>query len=171
MRTNDVSRDQSMAENIKWILDHNPGAKIVLWAHNGHVAASDIIGYKPMGASLRGMFPKEMVVFGFAFNQGSFQAVEQGKGLHDFTVSPAPSGSLDATLAATGISLFAIDLRKVPRNSAVETWLSQPQKSRNIGAMFSNDMGRFLVGVPALKSFDALLFVERTTAARKNAPN
>jgi hypothetical protein len=37
--------------------------------------------------------------------------------------------------------------------------------------MYSNDMdNQFLVDVPASKSFDALLFVERTTAARKNAP-
>jgi erythromycin esterase len=172
MRTNEVSRDRSMADNVKWILDHNPGAKVVLWAHNGHVAASDIVGYKPMGASLREMFPGQMVVFGFAFNQGSFQAVERGKGLRDFTIAPAPGGSLDAILAATGIPLFAIDLRKVPKNTAVETWLSQPHKSRNIGSMYSNDMdNQFLVDVPASRSFDALLFVERTTAARKNAPN
>ena len=171
MRTNEVSRDRSMADNIKWILDHNPGARIVLWAHNGHVATSDIVGYKPMGASLREMFAEKMVVFGFAFNQGSFQAIERDKGLHDFTVSPAPVGSLDATLSSTGISLFAIDLRQVPKNSSVETWLSQPHKSRNIGSMYSNDMdNQFLVDVPASKSFDALLFVERTTAARKNAP-
>ena len=172
MRTNAVSRDQSMADNVKWILDHNPGAKIVLWAHNGHVAASDIVGYKPMGASLREMFPGQMVVFGFAFNQGSFQAIERDKGLRDFTIPPAPDGSLDATLAATGIPLFAIDLREAPKNSAVATWLSQPHKSRNIGAMYSNDMdNQFLVDVPASASFDALLFVEKTTAARKNAPN
>ena len=172
MRTNEVSRDQSMADNVKWILDQNPDAKIVLWAHNGHVAASNIVGYKPMGASLREMFPGQMVVFGFAFNQGSFQAVERGKVLRDFTVSPAPAGSLDATLAATGIPVFAVDLRSAPKNSAVETWLSQPHKSRNIGAMFADDMdNQFLVALPASKSFDALLFVERTTAARKNAPN
>jgi hypothetical protein len=38
MRLNLVSRDRSMALNVKWILDQNPNAKIVLWAHNGHVA-------------------------------------------------------------------------------------------------------------------------------------
>lgn len=170
-RTTEISRDQSMADNVKWILDHNPGAKIVLWAHNGHVATSGF-GYKPMGASLREMFPKEMVVFGFAFNQGSFQAVERDKGLHDFTVPPAPAGSLDSTLAATEIPLFAIDLRKIPRTSAVETWFNQPHKSRNIGALFADDMDKqFLVDITAPRSFDALLFVERTTAARKNGNN
>jgi erythromycin esterase len=104
-----------MAQNIKWILDQNPKAKIVLWAHNGHVAKNFGWGYKTMGSSLREMFGEQMVVFGFAFNQGSFQAIERGKGLHDFTVAPAPAGSLDATLAATGIPLLAIDLRRFPK--------------------------------------------------------
>ena len=103
MRANEVSRDRSMAENIKWILDNNPSAKIVLWAHNGHVSTAGSSGYEPMGISLRKMFGAEMVVFGFAFNQGSFQAVELGKGLHDFSVGAAPPGSLDATFAATRI--------------------------------------------------------------------
>jgi erythromycin esterase-like protein len=171
MRANEVSRDQSMAENVKWIADHNPDAKIVLWAHNGHVSTADSPGYKPMGASLREMFGDKMVVFGFAFNQGSFQAAERNKGLHDFTVSSAPAGSLDATLARTGIPLFALDLRKAPKNSAVATWLSQPHKSRSIGALFSNDMeNQFLTDLTPTRSFDVLLFVEKTTAARKNGP-
>ena len=30
-------RDAAMADNVEWILQQNPDAKIVLWAHNGHV--------------------------------------------------------------------------------------------------------------------------------------
>ena len=171
MRANEVSRDQSMAENVKWILDQNPDAKIVLWAHNGHVSTADLVGYKPMGASLREMFGDKMVVFGFAFNEGSFQAIEPGKNLHDFTVAPAPDNSFDATLGATRIPLFALDLRKVPANSSVGTWLSQPHKTRSIGAIFTYDTERqYMFDLTAPKSFDALLFVEKTTAARKNGP-
>lgn len=170
MRGNMVTRDQSMADNIKWILDNNPKAKIVLWAHNGHVSASGLAAFEPMGVSLRKMFGDKMVVFGFAFNQGSFQAVERGKGLHDFTVAPAPAGSLDATLAATGIPLFALDLRSVPKSGPVATWLSEPHKTRSIGAVYSEDAAaQFFWETNILKSFDVLLFVEKTTAARKNA--
>jgi len=172
MNANEVPRDISMAQNIKWILDHNPNAKIVLWAHNGHVAKNIAWGYRTMGSVLHEMFGEQMVVFGFAFNEGSFQAVERGKGLHDFTISPAPTGSLDATLAATGIPLLAIDLRKVPKGSPAETWFSQSHKSRNIGAMYATEMdNQFLIDMKAPDSFDVLLFVEKTTAARKNPAN
>jgi erythromycin esterase-like protein len=169
LRTNEVSRDRSMADNIKWILENNPDAKIVLWAHNGHVATAGPAGYEPMGVSLRKMFGDKMVVFGFAFNQGSFQAVEVGKGLHDFTVPAAPAGSLDATFAATGIPLFALDLRQAPKGGPVTTWLSEPHQSRSIGAVYSvESASKYLFDLNAPQSFDVMLFVEKTTAARKN---
>jgi len=93
MRGNEIPRDRSMADNVKWILDHNPDAKIVLWAHNGHVSTADIVGYKPMGTELREMFGEKMIVFGFAFNQGSFQAVERDKGLQILRFLPGPQAA------------------------------------------------------------------------------
>ncbi|MGH8248661.1 MAG: erythromycin esterase family protein, partial [Gammaproteobacteria bacterium] len=125
--------------------------------------------YEPMGASLRKMFGDQMVVFGFAFNQGSFQAIRQGKGLQTFTVPPAPPASLDATLAATGIPLFALDLRKAPKSGPVAAWLIESHKTRSIGAVYAEDTPHgYMSDLKALDNFDALLFIEKTTAARKN---
>jgi erythromycin esterase len=162
-RAGQVSRDRSMADNVKWILDQNPGAKIVLWAHNGHVAAEGF-SYETMGAALRRIYGNEMVVFGLAFNQGSFQAIRQGGGgLTNFTVPPAPPGSLDATLAAARVPLFALDLRAAPE------WLRQPRGSRQIGAIYPEGQPYAFIGdIVAPKAYDAVLFVEATTVARKN---
>ena len=171
MRANEVSRDQSMAENIKWILDQNPNAKIVLWAHNGHVATASTGGFDPMGASLRKMFGNQMVVFGFAFNQGSFQAVEMPfpskTGLRTFNVGPAPEGSLDAMLASAGLQIAAIDLRALPKEGAVAKWFSEPRATKSIGAGYGEQFAaNFLAKQVTPKIYDALLFVEKTTAAR-----
>ena len=163
MRTNEVSRDRSMADNTKWILDQNPTAKIVLWAHNGHVATSGF-SYETMGAALRRMYGSQMVVFGLGFNQGSFQAIAQNNGgLKNFTVPPAQAGTLDATLAAAQIPLFALDLRQAP------DWFRAAHGMRQIGAVYPEGQPYAFVGplVPS-ESFDALLFVESTTVARKN---
>jgi len=166
---NEVSRDESMAANVKWILDQSPGAKIVLWAHNGHVARANQGGYQPMGAFLKKMYGDQMVVFGFGFNQGSFQAIQEGKGLRDFTVPPAPPGSLDATFGAAGIPILAFDVRQAPSGSALATWLGQPHQTRSIGAVFSEESAaNYLMNLAVSESFDVLLFVEKTTAARKN---
>jgi erythromycin esterase-like protein/beta-lactamase regulating signal transducer with metallopeptidase domain len=168
MKANEITRDRAMADNVKWILDHSPKAKIVLWAHNGHVGSAPG-QYRAMGAELRGFYGDQMVVFGFAFNQGSFRAVEQGKSLRDFTVGPAPAGGFDATLTAAGIPVFALDLRRSPAESAAGAWLQAPHKVRSIGAVYSEDQpANYFTDLIPQKTYDAILFVERTTAALPN---
>jgi erythromycin esterase-like protein len=161
-----VSRERSMAENIKWIADHNPGAKMVLWAHNGHVATGAGFGDEAMGVNLRSMFGKSMVVIGTAFNEGSFQAMPmpgQPGGLKNFTVPPALADSLDATFSATKLPLFAIDLREAP------AWFKDPHRSREIGCCYPENQPYALLGpIRAANAFDAMVFIEKVTAAHKN---
>ncbi|HEY3703513.1 MAG TPA: erythromycin esterase family protein [Terracidiphilus sp.] len=169
MKSGKQTRDESMAENIDWIAKHNPGAKIVLWAHNGHVSNTGFSGTLSMGNYLRKKYGKQLVNFGFAFNQGSFRAWEPGKSLHEFTVPPAPEGTLDHALSEAGIPLFALDLRALPENSAAAKWFAEPHKSRSIGAAFSDSLEPNLWSPgPAKADFDVLLFVEKTAAARGN---
>jgi erythromycin esterase-like protein len=168
--SNQTPRDVSMAANVKWIADHSPKAKIVLWAHNGHVSTRSMAGFKPMGSELRRMFGNQMYAFGFAFYAGDFQAMTQGKGgLKNFTVPPAPPGSLDAALASTKLPLFALDLRQAPKSGPVADWLAKEHKTRSIGAVYPEDSPfAFMADLKALETFDGILFVEKTTAARKN---
>jgi erythromycin esterase-like protein len=167
MRANQVTRDASMAANVKWILDQSPGARIVLWAHNGHVGTG---GQGSMGDALRKMYGDQMVTFGFSFNEGSFQAIPQnGGGLRDFTVSPAPVGSLDATLAASGIPLFALDLRAAPKTGTVADWWNTAHATRSIGAVYAEGSPtNYMASWVAPSVFNVMLFVDKTTAARKN---
>jgi len=163
MNSGEITRDHAMAENVKWILDQSPGAKIVLWAHNGHVA----MGGNMMGSELHRLYGIQMVVFGFAFDQGTFQAIEQGSGLRNFRVTPAPAGSLDATLAASGIPIFALDLKHVPANSSAAAWLKESHRTRSIGAVYS-EASNYFDDLSPQANFDAILFVSHTTAALPN---
>jgi len=163
------ARDRSMAENVKWILENEaPGSKIMLWAHNGHVSTLPIGAGESMGMALRGSYGKEMVVCGFSFDHGSFQAIQSGKGLREFTVAPAIPGSLDSALAATGIPVFAIDLRGAPATGAVAEWLNVPHLMRSIGAVYSESPPDAFFASVNLHSFDVIFFVNRTTAAHEN---
>jgi Erythromycin esterase len=166
-RGNQVPRDTSMAANVKWILDQSPEAKIVLWAHNGHVTTGNNWS---MGSALRKMYDDRMVVFGFSFYEGSFQAMSQsGAGLKIFTVPPAPVGSLDAALAASGHPLFALDLRQAAGPAG--EWLRAAHKTRSIGAVYPEDSPyAFMSDQIVTEGYDALLFVAKATAARKNPP-
>ena len=162
-------RDSCMAQNIRWILDfEGPGSNMVVWAHNGHVATSSAGGIDAMGKHLRRMFGSDLVVFGFAFNQGRFQAIDMAKGgLHPFTVGGAPGGSLDSTLAAAGLSIAAIDLRSLPKEGLVAGYFGRPLLTRTIGAVYDDQFGANYLALQEFpKLYDAILFIEATTSAR-----
>jgi erythromycin esterase-like protein len=62
-------RDAFMAENALWLLDQaGPGARIALWAHNGHVQRAPD-NFASMGAVLDRALGTEMLVVGFAFGR------------------------------------------------------------------------------------------------------
>jgi erythromycin esterase-like protein len=169
LKTGSKTRDESMADNVKWIADQNPGAKLVIWAHNGHISNIGYPGTASMGSYLRKIFGSQLVNFGFAFNQGSFQAVDQGNKPRNFTVGPAPHDSLDCSFAAVGLPIFAVDLRQLPKEGPVAQWFSRPRTSRSIGAVYNDSIAPSLWSTtPAEAAFDAMLFVEKTTAAHPN---
>jgi erythromycin esterase len=165
-------RDASMAANMQWILDQSKGAKAVLSAHNFHVMTGPLSPNQSgpsdsMGSVLRKTFGKGLVTCGFLFNKGSFRARSQNGELKDFSVEPLPEASLDATLAASGLKLFALDLRTAPNEGPVADWLNGKHSTRNIMAGFSQDAPGYTIfeQVPRQR-YDCLFFVDRTTAAR-----
>jgi len=160
-------RDRDMAANVKWILDHEPpGTKIMLWAHNGHVSTAPWA----MGSLLRRLYRQEMVVCGFSFSEGSFRARGVPKRHHFryFSVGPPPANTVDSALAATGLGLFAIDLRGAPETGVVREWLHALHPMRMVGSVY-NELapGAYF---PAIRpdGFDVIFFVNVTSPAREN---
>ncbi|WP_317987998.1 FAD-dependent oxidoreductase [Hyalangium gracile] len=125
-----LGRERIMAENAQWLLEQEgPSAKMVLWGHNAHVSLANALPNTPLGRRLRAELGDSLYVFGFAFNQGSFQAMhspqpgQQSQGLIVHTVPPARQGTLDAALASVGLPLFALDLRGVSRDTPLGAFL------------------------------------------------
>ena len=167
-------RDRAMAENIRWILEQEgPDSKMVVWAHNAHVSMAEPgAAANGMGSYLRAALGRDMVVFGFSFDRGSFQAIDAGRaagGLRSFEVGPAPEGCLDQTLDLAGLKTAAIDLRRIPDKGPVAEWFSRRHKTRSIGAAFSDSLaGQYYASIVAPRHFDGILFVDATTTARRN---
>ncbi len=167
-----------MANAVRALLDiEGPSGKMALWAENGHVAreAGWFAGnvYRPMGNHLAQALGDAMVVFGFAAGGGSFQAmdlpVETGRGVIDFTVPTAPPGTLDGALASLGLPLLALDMRRAPREGTLADWLGARLPTRDTGCCFADAMASQMEGhFTPRGAYDALLFVQRSTAARPN---
>ena len=153
-------RDQCMAENVTWILDHVPkGSKIVLWAHNGHIARAP---QGSMGSHLSKRYGAEMVVVGFAAHEGRYTAVRMKGGLADSNeLMPSQPGSLEAHLHQTGRPRLILDLRKASRDAPESSWLRRPHDFRSIGALAMAGQFRPMV-VP--DAFDVLVYFDQTRA-------
>lgn len=164
-------RDQFMATNVAWRLSQDPDAKMVLWAHNGHIAyrPGAKYGADPMGWYLRRSMGQAYRNFGFAFRDGAFRAWDLGperKGGMTFTVTPQAKGTLDAALGAADLPILALDLRRLPEQGPVRAWFESPQGTWDVGDGFSPAFAdRFLQKEPITDYYDALLFVSRTSAA------
>lgn len=159
-------RDRFMANNVAALLEAaGPDARVIVWAHNAHVARGPWTGRPRMGSRLAQRFGSKMVVFGFAFNQGSLQAWDRGgNAVVEHTVGPAPENSVSATLATVGIPLFLLDLRNGPATGPIGAWLSSPHPERTIGSGINS--GDTPAEIVPRDVYDAVVFVDRTTRAR-----
>ncbi len=163
------ARDRAMAENIGWIAEHEgPQSKVVVWAHDFHVSYGSA-AWQSMGQFLRTRFGKSYLNVGFSFDHGGFRSGDrqERERVHPFTVAALPPGSFDATLNATGLPRFLLDLR-APPSGVVQDWLSAQHGKREITESY-NPKGPLaatgLQGVPG-REFDLIAFVAETTAAR-----
>jgi erythromycin esterase len=108
-------RDKYMAENTAWLLDYFENEKIVLWAHNGHIANIEYGVTGSMGNYLSYQLRDQYAILGFLFSQGTFTAVgmegETYTGLETQTLDTIPKeNSLNALMSYTLEPAFFIDL-------------------------------------------------------------
>jgi erythromycin esterase len=178
--TGGALRDRYMAQNIRWLLSTAyPGARMVVWAHNGHVSTNVWGGAVPaMGSHLRHWFGDAYYAFGFDFEEGGFQArhldpqlPDENYGvLREFVVGPAREGSMAYYLSAWAGGDHALDLRSVPSRGPVHDFFASPLPMANIGAGFSEAYlaQPWRSPISALDHYDGILFIRETSRARPN---
>ncbi len=165
-------RDRAMADNVGWILAHQPpGTRMVVWGHNAHVGyGPNRGGYTPMGEFLREKLGSDYRSVGFLFDQGAFQSMRPGgqglMGLHELSVGPSPVDTLAAAFHRTGLRLALLDLHSCPTSGPVGAWLAAPHAVREAGAFFFGEEQMWTIPAVITDRFDALLYVDRTTRAR-----
>ena len=171
-------RDIYTADNVKRFLTHAPQARMVVWAHNGHVATGPIVPSVPsLGSYLRNAYGNEYYAVGAAFDQGSFQARNLDPddarygAVQEFTVGPAVRGMAEWYLGRAGLQNFFVDLRSVRQAAAVAAWLRSPVEMRHtLGAGYSSKWPRsvYTRRIVLKDYYDGLVFVSRTSRAQPN---
>ena len=160
MGGNVAFRDAAMAENVEWLLEQYPGEKMVIWAHNGHVAESD--GW--MGGQLDDALGDDYFSVAFSFYEGEYRAVNTETGTVAVnTAEPALDGSVDGVFNSVGPERLFLDLREVAGTPA-ETWLAEERLFRSIGALAVPASASF-APTNLSEDFDAVIFIRESTAS------
>ncbi len=178
-------RDKAMADNVMWILHRGgPQAKLIVWAHNAHVSfGSDDGGgpktgmFKLMGAHLKERLGDALIVFGIAFDHGSFNAIDRSTlnkeaTLRQYSVGRSPKGTLPSALSRAGIPNFILDLRTLPHSGPAWEWWRTPHWYRRVSSVYTDKGNSWRFGWERndiTKEFDALVFFASTTAAHPTA--
>jgi len=163
-------RDRYMAENVTWLLEQSgPDSKIVLWAHNAHVSTA-AYNYDPMGKFLREKYQEQMVIFGFSFFQGSFNAVSYSfrtrqygyKIVHQASIPT--EDSYEYRLRLADMPFLFLDLRGIDFYSEAAGWLAGPLNFRSIGAIYDDSTPLMFFSRKELpKEFDVIIYFQDTS--------
>jgi erythromycin esterase len=108
-------RDRQMAANLKWISEHYyPGEKIIVWAHNYHVAKNtyDAMGPKSgrhlsMGNFLFQDLKEQMYILGFT----SYEGTAGRLGTKPYAVQKPKKNSIENWLATKNSEYAFVDFR------------------------------------------------------------
>lgn len=159
-------RDYYMAQNIMYLLNQEkPDAKVVVWAHNGHISKES----GGMGGYLTNLLRNEYYAIGFEFYSGSFQTRNMdikntSKDWDVMTVGDPPVESLPWYMNKTGKDKFFIDFR----NTGAEKIINFNQYgAHSFGSMYSV---KWPVVQPLyLSNFDGMIYIKHSTAAKNFA--
>ncbi len=150
-----ATRDECMARNVEWLLSHGAtGTKVALWAHNAHVARQE----GSLGGFLARRHGPDLVSFGFAFHEGRYNAVRDGRVQANNAV-PGIAGSAEEVFHAAGLPRFLLDLRQASRRDTSAAWLDREIQFRSIGTLATD--GFHLANIR--RQYDAIIYVERST--------
>jgi erythromycin esterase len=155
-------RDESMAANTAWWA-RTTGAKVMLSAHNGHIAletGSPADYPKAQGTFLREQLGRDYLTIGTSFDHGSFNSQDISNGeLKAFTLPPAAPGNNEYTLDKVPYRDYLVDLRHLP--ASTRAWLDVRRPTRDIGTGYPTPD----LPIRLAPSYDLLIHLNQVTAA------
>ena len=166
------SRDEYMAENTRWLLDTwlGPDDKIVLWAHNFHVAVSPGSS-QTQGTYLRNFYLEDIVVMGFSFYSGMFNAVlfnefNEYQGLQKQIAPPPPKDTFAFQFNSIRTPRFFLNVRDLAPTDSQNRWLRGPRRFRSIGSVYNAAYDlNYYYRANLASEFDVIIYFKNTTAS------
>jgi erythromycin esterase len=162
-----LARDQYLAKNATWIKDQAKNNKLILWAHNGHLAKEEINSYQTMGTHLYRKYGSKYYVIGTDFNFGKVYVnvfVAKNKPLLGFQPHHFPEVNsnkwYEYYFAKCQYKNFILDIDAACKDNLLQQFLSQPLMMRSIGGQSSPEGQKLSIS----KNFDMIVYIDKTTS-------
>ncbi|WP_316753493.1 erythromycin esterase family protein [Pedobacter gandavensis] len=160
------NRDEYMADNLIVYLASHPKEKVLLWAHNAHIASVGVGGLKSMGTFLKEKFAADYFPISITSAGGTYMAAEnyEQKKWMSYAIEPAYKGTYEYILAQGKPANYFLNLANVKPQSAGFSWLDTPMRQFDMGYVFENEDHYKYQGT-LKQSFDGLVFLRQTSAS------
>ncbi|WP_323375775.1 erythromycin esterase family protein [Streptomyces alkaliterrae] len=166
-----TARERYMAEAVDALVDGSPSRRVVVWAHNGHVASGLCAGVPALGARLRERYGDAYYALALLLGEGSFRArrgADVRRPVRRNRIGRPGAHTLEGLLARAVPVDHLVDLRAAGEADAeVREALRQTYAHRTFGAAVPRFLYRLNAApvVPA-EEFDGLAYVARSTCSR-----
>ncbi len=151
-------RDSCMAENVTWLLNSRPNAKIILWAHNRHINRDPRL----LGGFLSKKYGNDYFNIGFLSNGGTFNASTL-EGIKSNVMEESKAGSIEYSFHKTKIPIFLFDFSHANKNIPESEWLSKELNTRFIGSYILKDSMIFSQKIS--NCYNSVIFIDSTHAS------
>lgn len=155
-------REVAMADNLKWVLERSGSrGRVIFFAHDEHVKTHATHplphypwdhgdGLLPAGVFARSALGDELVVVGTYF--GTAEGFPPAN-----HVLPANPRTMDGLLGSLDSPAFLIDLRDLPKTSALADWFGLAHETR------SGNFGDQVTLIRPTRAYDAIVYIGRLT--------
>lgn len=166
-----VSRSQAMGRNVLEIVSQTPGAKVIVWAANGHVGLRNPDGRASMGSEIGDKLGTAYYPIAFEFGRGTaLVRPPEGQGksgpYRHREVASLPAPALSWYLSQASTQDVFVDLR-ARRPAAVEAWLRRPLQKHGIS--WNQRPEDSTVRVDTVARYDGVVYFHVTTPNRPTA--
>ncbi|RZL19189.1 MAG: hypothetical protein EOO96_26275, partial [Pedobacter sp.] len=160
-------RDEYMSKNASWVKDKASNNKLIVWAHNGHVAKTPLYNKPSLGNFLFEKYKSKYFVVATDFNHGEVLVRKYAKNKSPENFAPLYYPEVNSDKAyeyyfkQCKVKNFIIDVSSSINNSILESFLSKPKDMRMIGAE-SFPVNKKL---SIKENFDLIVFFNKTTSS------
>ena len=159
-------RDEHMFENALWIKESTANKKLIIWAHNGHLAKSNIYWQSPLGKHLYQEYGDKYYVIATDFNHGEVgvyvQENKEFKYQNVYYPEVSTSKGYEFFFSKCKFSNFFIDVQESSKNPNLQQFLTKSREMRAIGGTDKPSVSKLSIS----ECFDLVAFFNKATASK-----